>query len=364
MIPWKEKLIPILPILLTASAGQAENIDAKDRAAKKACLAGNFADGVAILSELYVSSGDPTFIFNQGRCFEQNHRYEDAIARFREYLRVAKRPSKTDRARAQAHITDCEGLLAKQVALQSKTRPASAPTGASGIEAKEKAAMKACLTGDAASGVAILTDLFIETKDTTYLFNQGRCFEQNRQYEEAVGRFREYLIKTKDLRPDHKADTEKHILACESYLQGKSTGAAKSEPTAGTESRPAPEPRTGQVVAIAPNRSLPEGGAGLRIAGVTVAAAGAAGMVAGLVLNLKANKMSDDLEGLYDPGVESSRDRYETAGWIAYGAGAACVATGALLYYFGWRRSQASASVALLPTVGPDANGLPGSSQS
>lgn len=356
MTPWK-KLLPILPILLTASAGQAEDTSTRDRAAKRACLAGDFAKGVEILSELYVSTSDPTFIFNQGRCFEQNHRYEDAIARFREYLRVAKRPSKSDRARAQAHITDCEGLLAKQVALQSETRPASEPTGAGGIQAKEKAAMRACLTGDAAAGVAILTDLFIETKDTTYLFNQGRCFEQNRQYEEAVARFREYLIKTKDLRPDHKADTEKHILACESYLQGKSTAADKSETTGETESRPEPKPRRTEVVKTTPKRSLPEGGAGLRIAGVTVAAAGAAGMVAGLVLNLKANKMSVDLEGMYDPGVDSSHDRYETAGWIAYGAGAACIATGALLYYFGWRRSQPSASVALLPTVGPDMAG-------
>ena len=354
MISWR-LLIPVLALLLTPNSGWAQSTDVKERTAKKVCLAGDFAKGVAILSELYVSTGDPNYIFNQGRCFEQNHRYEDAVARFQEYLRVGKRLSKADGTIAQTHISDCEKLLAKQGALHAAA--AAAPTSGGDIESRGKAAMRACLTGDAAAGVGILTDLFIETKDTTYLFNQGRCFEQNRQYEEAVGRFREYLIKAKDLSPDHKADTEKHIAACESYLHTKSSAVAKTEPAAATEVRPVPETSTTEVVARSPDRGQADSGSRLRTAGVTVAAAGTAGVVAGLVLNLKANGKSDDLEGLYDPSVDSSRKRYETAGWIAYGAGAACIATGALLYYFGWRRAEDTGSVALLPTVSPDMTG-------
>jgi hypothetical protein len=30
---------------------------------------------VEILAGLYVDTNDPTYIFNQGRCFEQTHRY-------------------------------------------------------------------------------------------------------------------------------------------------------------------------------------------------------------------------------------------------------------------------------------------------
>jgi hypothetical protein len=69
------------------------------------------------------------------------------------------------------------------------------PGFAAGYQAKERAAKKACLTGDPEKGVAILADLFIDTDDLAYIFNQGRCYEQNRRYEDAIGRFREYLVK-------------------------------------------------------------------------------------------------------------------------------------------------------------------------
>ena len=224
--------------------------------------------------------------------------------------------------------------------------------------ARERSAMKACLTGDVTTGMAILTDLYIDTRDTTYLFNQGRCFEQNRRYEEAIGRFREYLIKTKDLLPEHRIDTEKHIAACESYLRGSPGEASKPEPARSAgETLPIPEKRPAEIIVATPEPSASSAGSGLRTTGLVVAAVGAAGLVTGLVLNLKANSMSSDLEGLYDPSVDSSRKRYETASWIGYGAGAACLVSGAILYYIGWHRGGHAASVALIPTVTPDMAG-------
>jgi len=353
MISMKSSLLPIA-LLLAAPSVQAKDTEAQERAAKTACLAGDFAKGVAILSELYVSTNDPGYIFNQGRCFEQNHRYEDAVARFQEYLRVGKRISKTDKTDAKKHITDCESLLAKQAGPQPGSGAAAEKDD--GKESRERAAMRACLTGDAAAGVAILADLFIDTKDTTYLFNQGRCFEQNRQYEEAIGRFREYLIKAKDLRPEHKADTQKHIAACESYLQGKHVEAAKPEPAkVVAEPAPAAESRPAETVVAAP---IPvaqgRAGSGLRITGLVVAVVGGAGLVTGLILNLKANSMSSDVEKLYDPSADSSRKRYETAAWIGYGAGGVCLAGGAVLYYLGWRRGENETAMAFIPAVGPN----------
>ena len=70
-----------------------------------ACLSGDYTKGVAILSELFVDTKDPTYLFNQGRCFEQNRRYEDAVARFEEYLRIAEgKLDAADRAAAEKHI--------------------------------------------------------------------------------------------------------------------------------------------------------------------------------------------------------------------------------------------------------------------
>ena len=91
--------------------------------------------------------------------------------------------------------------------------------------------------------------------------------------------------------------------------------------------------------------------------GLGVAAVGGAGIITGLVLNLKVNNMSDSLEKEYDPAVDSSRKNYKVAGWIAFGAGAACLAGGAILYYLGWRRDEKAGRLALLPAVGPDMAG-------
>lgn len=78
-----------LPWVLAAAPAQAASRQTPEKTARKACLSGDYEKGVAILSDLFVETQDPTWIFNQARCFEQNRRYEDAIARFQEYLRAA-----------------------------------------------------------------------------------------------------------------------------------------------------------------------------------------------------------------------------------------------------------------------------------
>jgi tetratricopeptide (TPR) repeat protein len=340
-------LILLAACLIAARPAFAKTTEDKERAARAACLSGDVAKGVSLLSELFVKTEDAVYIYNQGRCFEQNHRYEDAISRFQEFLRVGRKLSKADKADAQKHIADCQELLAKQKAV--------APAGTAGAhaaeskESKDRAAKKACLTGDPAGGVAILTDLYIDTNDPTYLFNQGRCFEQNQRYQEAIGRFREYLVKAKNLPPAEKADTNKHIANCESYLRGTSG----ESPAAQQPARPTQPDDPGSAAVVA--SSAPSGsgrpGSGLRAAGLVTAAVGGAGLVTGLVLNLKVNSMSSDLENEYDPSVDSSRKSYKTAGWTAYSAGAALVVGGAVLYYLGWRHGRTS-SVAVLPAVG------------
>ncbi len=73
--------------LCISSDAWAASIDARERVARKACLAGDYAKGVAILADLFVITMDPVFIFDQGRCFEQNGRNEQAINRFRRQVR-------------------------------------------------------------------------------------------------------------------------------------------------------------------------------------------------------------------------------------------------------------------------------------
>jgi hypothetical protein len=98
---------------------------------------------------------------------------------------------------------------------------------------RERQAKKACLSGEYSKGVSILADLFVETEDPVYLYNQGRCYEQNVRYIEAAERFREYLRKAGDLGADVKADVNKHIADCEAAT-------AKSQSHATTDVAPPP----------------------------------------------------------------------------------------------------------------------------
>lgn len=229
--------------------------------------------------------------------------------------------------------------------------------------ARERAAKKACLAGDPQQGVEILAELYVETNDITYLFNQGRCFEQNRRYEDAIARFREYLMKGEATLSDaDRALTKKHIETCELYMPklerrsplvpdpASATSTVQSSPPQGAAEVPA-----GTVVA--PAAADAKAGSGLRIAGIALGAVGVAALGMGLAFNLKVNSMASDLEkpDNFDRDTDSSRKTYKTLGWVGYGAGAACLAGGSLLYYLGRRagRSSPSAGVALVPTLAP-----------
>jgi len=247
--------------------------------------------------------------------------------------------------------------------------------GASGANAatnpqqsQERTARKACLSGDYEKGVSILSDLFVDTKDTTYIFNQARCFEQNRRYEDAIARFQEYLRAAPDLAAADKALTEKHIADCQEILArqlGRSTASPAPVAVEPAVVPPPPAPPA-PVVPPAPAADVSKpstpapsgGGSGLRAAGIATASVGVVALVAGVALNLKVNSMASDLEtlGNYSDGKESQRKTYQTLGWIGYGAGAACIATGTLLYVLGLRSSNTT-TLAIVPVLTSEQTG-------
>ena len=232
-------------------------------------------------------------------------------------------------------------------------------------DAKLREAKRACLNGDATTGLAILTDLYVDTGDPTHIYNQGRCLEQNNRYEEAIGRFREYLRKVGGKRRVDKADrveAEKHIEDCQALLaqNGKVAPVTAAvppppevPPPSPPRSSPAPAPTPEPVAAIAQQPAAPPStgspGFGLRIAGIGIASVGGAALVAGLVLNLKANSMVRGLAPTYNRSDDSTGKTYQTLSMVGYGVGAACVAGGMVLYYLGWRAGRAS-QMALLPS--------------
>jgi hypothetical protein len=250
-------------------------------------------------------------------------------------------------------------------------------------ESREREAKKACLAGDVAKGIAILAELYVKTDKMVLLFNQGRCFEQNGRYEEAIVRFREFQQKVKDSGAPPNPIAEEHIAKCKALLVEKRQGdqpvpspvpaAPASEPVApappappaaapppavtpqqevSTPSAPAPEATTLVASPEPSQKSAAKPGAGLRVAGITVMTMGLAGIATGIALNVKANDIADEIESErpYLRSREDTRSRYETWGWVGYGLGGACLLGGAVLYYFGYSQGHDS-QVALLPSV-------------
>ena len=263
--------------------------------------------------------------------------------------------------------------LSLAVALFSSISPAQAASGgpkrASAV-AKERAAKKACVTGDVRSGIDILGDLYVETGDATYLFNQGRCYEQNRRLEDAIDRFREYLRKVPDASAKDKSDANAHIEECELLIAKQAGGGA----TTGRESTshspappaqpvitppPAPAVPIEPPVAVVPARpSEPKSdGRVLRIVGVVTTVVGLCAVGTGVVLAFKEQGLTNEINAKFSQSKESTRASYQTLGYVSYGVGAAAIVGGATLYYLGWRSGKtesSNAGIALLPTLTPD----------
>ncbi len=238
----------------------------------------------------------------------------------------------------------------------------SAADGAKSKGAREKAAKKACSVGDFQKGVDILGDLFVETNDFNYVYNQGRCYQQNTKFEQAANRFREYLRKAKDLSDNDRAEVDRQVSECETSLARAAqvapppvTAAPPTVVRAETPA-PAPEPATPEV-ATKPTPPPSDGsqGKGLRTAGIICAVVGLAAVGTGVGLALKTQSITSDEKksGGATPSQENERKSLITWGWVSYGVGAAAVATGAILYIVGWPSDQ-STNVALLPLLGPD----------
>jgi tetratricopeptide (TPR) repeat protein len=228
---------------------------------------------------------------------------------------------------------------------------------------REKAAQKACALGDYQQGVDILADLLVGSDDPNYIYNQGRCYEQNSRWEQAINRFREYLRKDASLSDSDRADVERHIAECEEALaqaaQAAQPAPAAPAPVAPVETpgpAPAPPPvRPDMSATPAPPMSDGSQGKGLRVAGIVCAAVGLAAVGTGIGLALKTQDMSSEAQksGGGTKAQEDQRKSLETWGWVSYAIGAAAIATGAILYIVGWP-SDKSTNVSLLPTLAPD----------
>jgi hypothetical protein len=116
-------------LLIAASNAMGANVESKERVAKKACLVGDVEKGVSILADLYVDTNDPAYIWNQGRCFEQNGKHDQAVLRFKEYLRKAKNLPQREADAVLKKIDELQGSSGQREA-QPVAVPAAQPSAA------------------------------------------------------------------------------------------------------------------------------------------------------------------------------------------------------------------------------------------
>jgi hypothetical protein len=97
-----------------ADGSSARADDPRPSAALAACASGDVAKGIGILGELYAETRSPSFVFNQGRCYQKNGQLEPARHRFAEYLRIGASEPPEDIRRAQAFVKEIDDTLARQ----------------------------------------------------------------------------------------------------------------------------------------------------------------------------------------------------------------------------------------------------------
>ena len=123
-------LVASVVFLLATPNARAGDRETQERTAQKACLLGDFNKGIEILADLYIDTHDPTYIYNQGRCLEQNGQNQPAILRFQEYLRKAEGLSPADADAVRKRIDDLQPGLehrGKPALVEPAAVPAPAP---------------------------------------------------------------------------------------------------------------------------------------------------------------------------------------------------------------------------------------------
>jgi tetratricopeptide (TPR) repeat protein len=103
------------------------------------------------------------------------------------------------------------------------------------MDDKSKAAQVECAAGDFQTGVRLLAESWGETRNPTYIYYQGRCYEQNGQSARAAERFREYLRIDKGAWPDEVKDLEARIAALETGGSRPGNGAGLKGALANSE---------------------------------------------------------------------------------------------------------------------------------
>jgi hypothetical protein len=236
-------------------------------------------------------------------------------------------------------------------------------SGAAAAQSSDKRAFeakRACASGDSQRGIELLADYYAETGDTTAIFNQGRCYQQNDLPEKALSRFREYLRVARNVPENRRQDAEGYIKDLEAELQKKKTAAAApfediilpTEPVVKAPALVTLPPPPALAVKAPP---APPSHGGLRVAGYVLSAVALGAAGTGAYFSARVGTLQRDVENsgngrpiaTYDETQRrlSSGRTAQTLQWVGYGA-AVAAAAGAVVLFLLSRHGHAEASLA------------------
>lgn len=244
--------------------------------------------------------------------------------------------------------------LAKSSKDTGKKPPAAEQTKEGEGPSVAEEARIACLAGDWQKGVRLLAEVYVATKEPTWLYNQGRCYQQSNQGAMAITRFRDYL---------RVAPPESPLVAkAKTYIAEIEGDMKKNEPVPAPAPAPAPAPTivvqpapvqvttTPAVVVTSPSASEapPQRSFAARATTVSLLGVGALGLGLGVFSSLKVSSLQSDAEsGKVGAGqLEANRSdasRYETLQWVGYGVGAAALVGAGVVYGLSGRRGSDAA---------------------
>ncbi|HEY0713675.1 MAG TPA: hypothetical protein VGF45_13430, partial [Polyangia bacterium] len=115
----------IVSAMVTRPVAAAPSEDPRAAEARRACATGQVDRGVDLLASIIAESGDPSAVYNQARCYQQNGRPEEALNRFREYLRIGADEKPADRRKAERFIAELEAELEAKANRTTPVAPAA-----------------------------------------------------------------------------------------------------------------------------------------------------------------------------------------------------------------------------------------------
>jgi hypothetical protein len=109
-------------------AAKPNPLDRRAMEARKACAAGRVEQGIELLAQIIAENGDPNAVFNQARCYQANGRNEQALARFREYLRIAENVQVGEADQVRVYIAELEEEARNRAAAAARAAAATRAT--------------------------------------------------------------------------------------------------------------------------------------------------------------------------------------------------------------------------------------------